>query len=200
MKHELRPLPYPYDALEPHIDARTMEIHYTKHHQSYVDKLNATLEKYPELQKKTLEELLKSLDSISPEIRTAVRNHGGGHWNHSFFWKIMTPRAGGGPTDKLAVVIDKNFGDFINFKKEFSTAAANLFGSGWVWLAKNGDELKIITTPNQDSPISQNLKPIVGLDIWEHAYYLKYQNRRTEYIEAWWNVVNWRQAEENFLS
>ncbi len=192
MKYELPKLPYSYDALEPFIDARTMEIHYTKHHQAYIDKLNAALEKYPALQEKTLEELLGNLDVVPQEIRTAVRNHGGGHFNHSLFWKIMGPNCGGEPAGVLAEAIVKNFGNFTKFKEQFSAAAAGVFGSGWVWLVLSKAEgLKIIATPLQDSPISHGLMPLLGLDVWEHAYYLKYQNKRADYIAAWWNVVNW---------
>lgn len=210
MKFELPKLPYSYDALEPYIDARTMEIHHTKHHQTYVDKLNAALDKYPGLQNKSVEELLIDLSSIPEEIRGAVRNHGGGHFNHSLFWELMAaPKNGGGgePAGALAKALSSSFGDYQKFKDEFSKAAAGIFGSGWAWLvidtrheARNtrqgaGDsKLAIITTPNQDSPISQGLKPILGLDVWEHAYYLKYQNKRPEYIEAWWSVVNWEQV------
>lgn len=190
--YQLSPLPYPYDALEPHIDARTMELHHTKHHQTYVDKLNAALEKHPELFDKPLEELLKNLEAVPEDIRTAVRNHGGGHYNHSLFWKMMKPQGGGEPTGALAQAITKNFGDFAKFKEEFNAQATGLFGSGWCWLILSRAEgLAIITIPNQDTPISQGLKPILGLDLWEHAYYLKYQNRRPEYIKAWWNIVNW---------
>ncbi len=197
MKYELPKLSYNYNALEPYIDAKTMEIHYTKHHQTYVDKLNAALEKYPELQKKSLEDLLKNLDSVPQDIRNAVRNHGGGHYNHSLFWQIMAPN-GGNVSGYLATAISKNFGSFEKFKEEFSNAAASVFGSGWAWLINNRGNLRIITTPNQDSPIMQGKAPILGLDVWEHAYYLKYQNRRPEYIQNWWNVVNWREVEKRF--
>ncbi len=209
MKFELPKLPYSYDALEPYIDARTMEIHHTKHHQTYVDKLNAALEKYPKLQDKSVEELLVDLASTPEEIRGAVRNHGGGHFNHSFFWKLMVSHSAGGggePAGALAKALSVSFGDYQKFKDEFGKAAAGIFGSGWAWLVQRqetGDKeqgkggLMIITTPNQDSPISQGLKPVLGLDVWEHAYYLKYQNKRPEYIEAWWNVVNWEQVEKN---
>ena len=201
MKFDLPALPYPYDALEPFIDARTMEIHHTKHHATYVVKLNEALEKHPELQPKSPEELLKSPDLVPEDIRTAVRNHGGGHFNHSHFWKAMKPRAlggGGEPKEKIAEAIRKSFGDFAKFKDEFSKAAAGIFGSGWAWLVLDGrGEILIVTTPNQDSPLMKNQKPILGLDVWEHAYYLKYQNRRPEYIENWWNVVNWEQVENN---
>lgn len=192
MKHELPALPYSYDALEPHIDARTMEIHYTKHHQGYVDKLNAALAGRAELADKPLEELLGDLDSAPNEIRIAVRNNGGGHFNHSLFWKIMSPRGGGEPTDKMAEKIKKAFGDYGKFKEVFAKEALGIFGSGWVWLAENGSgELKILSTPNQDTPLALGLKPIAGLDVWEHAYYLKHQNRRADYVAAWWNVLDW---------
>ena len=225
MKYELPKLPYAYDALEPYIDAKTMEIHLTKHHQAYVNNLNAALEKHPEIADKPLQELLRGIDganSIVPEdIRTAVRNHGGGHWNHSFFWLIMGPAqhhsdgAGGGgePTGKIGEAIAKTFGGFPKFKEDFTKAAAGVFGSGWAWLVRDagvrdasasgtntngaGSGLKIVTTPNQDSPISKGQKPILCLDVWEHAYYLKYQNRRPEYIDAWWNVVNWKEVEKH---
>jgi len=201
MPHELPPLPYGYDALEPHIDARTMEIHYTKHHQGYVNNLNTALEKHPELQKKGIEDLLKDLNSIPEDIRTAVRNNGGGHANHSMFWPIMSPDGGGEPKGELADAINSSFGSFSNFKDQFSKAAAGRFGSGWAWLCVDrGGELTITSTPNQDNPISDGLKPILGLDVWEHAYYLKYQNRRPEYISAWWNVVSWGQAAKNYLA
>ena len=206
MTFELLPLSYSYDALEPYIDAQTMQIHHDKHHATYVEKLNKALEKYPDLQSKSLENLLKDLNSIPEDIRTAVRNHGGGHFNHSFFWKVMDPPSpkasagkGGEPSGDLGGIIKSEFGSFEDFKKKFSDAAATLFGSGWAWLVKSGDgKLSVVPTLNQDSPLSQGLTPLLGLDIWEHAYYLKYQNRRPEYIEAWWNVVNWEQVEENF--
>ncbi|MDP3725412.1 MAG: superoxide dismutase [Nanoarchaeota archaeon] len=200
MKHELPQLPYAYDALEPYIDAKTMEIHYTKHHRGYVDKLNAALEKYPDLQEKPIEELLQDLATIPEDIRGAVRNHGGGHYNHSLFWRLMAPPpaggAGGVPTGELAKKIEETFGSFKKFKEEFANAALNRFGSGWAWLTLSPPKgLSIVTTPNQDSPISQGLTPLLGLDVWEHAYYIKYQNRRAEYVAAWWNVVNWDQVE-----
>jgi len=192
MRHELPPLPYPYDALEPYIDARTMELHHTKHHQTYVDKLNEALAKHLEIVDKPLEELLRDLNALPEDIRTAVRNHGGGHLNHSFFWRTMGPPAlsqsKGGSVPEW----------FAPYKEEFTKAAAGLFGSGWAWIVKNsGGELKVITTPNQDSPLMGNLQPVLGLDLWEHAFYLKYQNRRAEYIEAWWNVVNWNNVRQS---
>ncbi len=195
----LPPLPYAYNALEPHIDTLTMEIHHTKHHKKYVDELNSALKDYPELHTKTLEELLKDLDAIPESIRTAVRNNAGGHYNHSFFWKIMSPDGGGEPQGELLEKMNKYFNDFKSFKEQFTAAAKKVFGSGWAWLCsdKKGD-LLVTTTGNQDSPISQGLVPLLGLDVWEHAYYLKYQNRRPEYIDAWWNVVNWKLVEANF--
>ncbi len=201
MKFDLPKLPYAYDALEPYIDARTMELHHTKHHQTYVTKLNEAIEKHPELSGKSLEELLRSLDAIPESIRTAVRNHGGGHFNHSFFWRLMAPagKGGGGePKEKLGAMIEKSLGGFAKFKEDFSKAAAGVFGSGWAWLVFEKESLEIITTPNQDSPIMKGQKPILGLDVWEHAYYLKYQNRRPEYVDAWWNVVNWQEVARNF--
>lgn len=194
----LPPLPYKYDALEPHIDTLTMELHHNKHHQKYVDELNAALEKHPELRGLTIEHLLTHLDTIPEAIRTAVRNNGGGHYNHSFFWKIMAPGAGGEPTGKVAELIVKHFKDFAGFKEQFGAAAKKVFGSGWAWLTIGKDgAVAITTTANQDSPISQGLTPLLGLDVWEHAYYLKYHNKRPEYIDAWWNVVNWKAVEEH---
>lgn len=190
MKHTLPPLPYSYDALEPYIDAKTMEIHHTKHHQAYVDKLNAALEKYPELQEKPLEDLLKDLNSlgIDEKDKTAIRNHGGGHLNHSLFWQIMGPVKD--LNDVLMREIADDFGSIEEFKKLFTEAAANHFGSGWAWLVKDDSgKLEIYSLPNQDSPYLKGHTPIIGLDVWEHAYYLKYQNRRPEYIESWWNVL-----------
>lgn len=191
MKHELPKLPYPYDALEPYIDAKTMELHHTKHHQTYVDKLNAALEKYPELQGRPVEELLLNLESLKVEDadKTAIRNHGGGHYNHSLFWKYIDPA---NQKDELASKeITSTFGSVEEFKKLFTESATKLFGSGWTWLVRNGSnsKLEIKNLPMQDSPLMSGLQPIFGLDIWEHAYYLKYQNRRTEYIEAWWNIL-----------
>ena len=196
MLHTLPKLPYAFDALEPYIDAKTMEIHHGKHHQTYIDKLNKALEKYPELQDKSAEELLKNLDAIPENIRTAVRNHGGGHLNHSFFWPILKKDVE--PSGEVLEAVNEKFGNFDAFKEEFSTKAANLFGSGWCWLVLNNGELEIMTTGNQDNPISQGKTPILGLDVWEHAYYLKYQNKRADYITEWWNVVNWEQVNENY--
>lgn len=197
MLHLLPKLPYSYDALEPFIDTKTMEIHYGKHHQTYVDKLNKALEKYPKLQSKSSEELLKNLDLIPEDVRTAVRNHGGGHVNHSFFWQIL--KKGVEPSGEILKTINKKFKGFDMFKEQFGEKAVGLFGSGWCWLVLNNGELEIMTTPNQDSPISQNKIPVLGLDVWEHAYYLKYQNKRADYVSAWWNVVNWKKVNENFL-
>lgn len=192
MAHELPPLPYGFDALEPYIDERTMQVHHGKHHQGYVNKLNAALEKYPELQAKSVEELLSDLDAVPEDIRTTVRNNGGGHANHSQFWPAMKPGGGGEPQGALADAINATFGSFESFKEEFSKAAATRFGSGWAWLCLDGaGKLVVTSTPNQDNPVTQGLKPILGLDVWEHAYYLSYQNRRPDYIAAWWNVVNW---------
>lgn len=205
MKFELPQLPYAYSALEPFIDARTMEIHHSKHHQAYVDKLNAALENHPALQVKSLEELLQNLDAVPQEIRTAVKNHGGGHYNHSFFWRTLCPPAisssngGNEPTGKLGEMINSQFGSFADFKIQFANSASGVFGSGWAWLVVENSKLIIITTPNQDSPTSQGLKPILGLDVWEHAYYLKYQNKRPDYIAAWFNVINWDQVIKNLF-
>ncbi len=191
-------LPYAFAALEPHIDAKTMEIHHDKHHQAYVTNLNKALEGHSELQGMTLEQLLAdNLKAVPESIRTAVRNNGGGHWNHSLFWELMAPGAGGPPTGEIANVINSNFGDFENFKKEFGAAAAARFGSGWAWLVKTKDgKFQIMSTANQDTPIMEGHKPLLGLDVWEHAYYLNYQNRRPDYVTAFWNVVNWAKVNE----
>jgi Fe-Mn family superoxide dismutase len=195
MAHTLPPLPYPTNALEPHIDAQTMEIHHGKHHNTYVTNLNAALEKAPELANKPIDALLRDLSGVPEAIRTAVRNNGGGHWNHSQFWKWMAPNAGGPPTGKLAEAISSSFGDFEKFKEQFAAAGAARFGSGWVWLNNDGGALTITSTPNQDNPLMEGkAAPILGLDVWEHAYYLKYQNRRPDYMKAWWNVVNWSEV------
>lgn len=196
MTFKLPSLNYGYDALEPHIDARTMEIHYTKHHQGYVNNLNKAIENEPALQEMKIEELMASLDKVPEPIRTTVRNNGGGHLNHSMFWGIMSPKGGGEPAGLLMDMIRKDFGSFDSFKTEFKNAATGRFGSGWAWLIQDGDKLKIISTPNQDNPVSEGLKPILGLDVWEHAYYLKYQNLRGDYIDAWFNVVDWEKVEE----
>lgn len=195
---KLPQLPYAFGALEPYIDEETMRIHHEKHHGTYVEKLNKALENHEDLKAKTIEELLRQLDNLPEEIKGAVRNHGGGHANHSLFWKIMSPNNDGEPKEDLREEIEKNFGDFISFKEQFTNAAASHFGSGWAWLAKKDSFLEILTSQNQDSPLSLGYIPILGLDVWEHAYYLKYQNRRAEYIQNWWHVVNWRQVEENF--
>lgn len=202
MKYELPKLPYAYDALEPFIDARTMEIHHAKHHAAYVEKLNAALEKYPEVAEAPLETLLADLSKVPEDIRTAVRNHGGGHHNHSLFWQMMVPPAhggGGAPSGALAEALTKTFGNVEKFKEVFSAAATGIFGSGWAWLVRcdaNEDCLEIITTPNQDTPLAHGHTPLLGLDVWEHAYYLKYMNKRTDYVSAWWNVVNWSEVEK----
>ena len=199
MPFTLPPLPYATTALEPHIDAQTMEIHHGKHHAAYVNNLNAALEKAPELQGKSLDELLKNLSAVPEAVRTAVRNNAGGHWNHSMFWQIMAPNAGGAPSGKLADAIKTSFGDFEKFKEQFNAAGAARFGSGWAWLVKDGGKLAIVSTPNQDNPLMDGKPaPILGLDVWEHAYYLKYQNRRPDYMKAWWNVVNWPEVAKRF--
>jgi Fe-Mn family superoxide dismutase len=191
MAHELPKLPYDFAALEPHIDSQTMQIHHGKHHQAYVTNLNAALEKAPELQGKSIDDLCRGINSVPEAIRTAVRNNGGGHWNHSMFWTWMAPNAGGAPTGKAADAINAAFGSFDNFKAEWSKAGVGRFGSGWVWLIADGSTVSIASTPNQDNPLMDGKKAVLGLDVWEHAYYLKYQNRRPDYITAWWNVVNW---------
>jgi len=199
MTFKLMELPYAYDALEPHIDARTMEIHHTKHHQGYTNNLNAALEKYPALQSKSARELLENLGTLPEEIRTAVRNNGGGYKNHNIFWKVMSPDGGGQPAGTLAEAINAKFGGFDTFKEQFSKAAATRFGSGWAWLCKDeSGNLSVTSTANQDSPFTDGLIPVLGLDVWEHAYYLNYQNRRGDYISAWWNVVNWDEVARRF--
>jgi Fe-Mn family superoxide dismutase len=194
MPHTLAALPYAFDALEPHIDAQTMQIHHGKHHQAYVNNLNAALDKHAALHAKSLEELLGDLNGVPDDIRTAVRNNGGGHWNHTLFWQLMGPSAGGEPSGALADRINVSFGSFASFKEKLAAAAVGRFGSGWAWLINDGGALSITSTPNQDNPLMDGKKPgqiLLGLDVWEHAYYLKYQNRRPDYIAAWWNVVNW---------
>jgi superoxide dismutase, Fe-Mn family len=199
MAYELPPLPYPSNALEPHIDAKTMEIHHDKHHQAYITNANKALEDHPDLAAKPVDELLADLNKIPEAVRTVLRNNAGGHSNHTFFWKILGPNAGGSPKGKLAEAINSTFGGFDQFKEEFQKAAIGRFGSGWAWLVVNKEgKLQITSTANQDTPISDGLKPVVGVDVWEHAYYLLYQNRRPDYLKAWWNVVNWDQAEKNF--
>jgi Fe-Mn family superoxide dismutase len=199
MPFTLPPLPYAPDALEPHIDKMTMEIHHGKHHNAYVTNLNKALESAPELQSKTVEELLAHNCAIVPDaIKTAVRNNGGGHINHSMFWTIMKPGGGGPPSGALADAINSTFESFDKFKEKFNAAATTRFGSGWAWLIKNGGKLEVISTANQDSPVMEGHSPVMGLDVWEHAYYLKYQNRRPDYIGAWWNVVNWDEIAKRF--
>jgi Fe-Mn family superoxide dismutase len=191
MAHSLPPLPYPTDALEPHIDKQTMEIHHGKHHNAYVTNLNAALEKHPELQSKSVEDLLKNIQTVPEDIRTAVRNNGGGHVNHTMFWQIMGPKAGGAPTGAIADAITGSFGSFDAFKEQVNKAGIGRFGSGWAWVIDQGGKLVVESSANQDSPLMEGKKPIFGVDVWEHAYYLKYQNRRPDYLAAWWNVVNW---------
>ena len=198
MAFELPKLAYAYDALEPHIDARTMEIHHNKHHNAYITNLNGAVEKTPELAGKSLEEMLSDLNAIPESVRGVVRNHGGGTFNHNLFWEVMAPNAGGAPSGDLAAAIDSSFGSFDAFKDEFAKAAGGQFGSGWAWLVKNKEGLTVVATPNQDNPLSLGLTPILGIDVWEHAYYLNYQNRRPDYISAWWNVVNWDAVAEKF--
>ena len=198
MAHQLPSLPYDFAALEPHIDAQTMQIHHGKHHQAYVNNLNAALEKYPEHQGKPIDQLIADLNAIPEDIRTAVRNNGGGHANHTFFWTVMGPNAGGAPTGKVAEAINAKFGSFDAFKEAFGKAGVGRFGSGWAWLVDTGGKLSIESTPNQDSPMMDGKKAILGIDVWEHAYYLKYQNRRPDYITAWWNVVNWAEVAKGY--
>ena len=199
MTHELPALPYAFSDLEPHIDARTMEIHHGKHHNAYIANLNIALEDHPELQTKSIEELLKDLEAVPSAIRGAVQNNGGGHYNHTLFWPSMSPNGGGTPSGDLAAAIDNTFDNFESFKDEFSAAAATRFGSGWAWLSIDGsNKLIVSSTSNQDNPISDGLRPILGLDVWEHAYYLNYQNLRPDYIAAWWNTVNWDKVSERF--
>ncbi len=198
MKHHVPELNYAYDALEPYVDELTMKIHHDKHHQAYVNNLNAALEKHPELEHKNVKALLEDLDSVPEDIRTAVRNNGGGHLNHTMFWSLMQKADGQKPEGELLEAINKAFGSFDEFKTKFSTAAATRFGSGWAWLVLKDGNLEITSTPNQDNPVSEGLTPILGLDVWEHAYYLKYQNKRPEYVENWFNVVNWHQVATNF--
>ncbi|MHC5391344.1 superoxide dismutase [Listeria welshimeri] len=198
MTYELPKLPYTYDALEPNFDKETMEIHYTKHHNTYVTKLNEAVVNHPELASKPVEELVANLDSVPEDIRGAVRNHGGGHANHTLFWSILSPNGGGAPTGNLKAAIESEFGTFDEFKEKFNAAAAARFGSGWAWLVVNNGKLEIVSTANQDSPLSDGKTPVLGLDVWEHAYYLKFQNRRPEYIDTFWNVINWDEANKRF--
>jgi superoxide dismutase, Fe-Mn family len=195
---DLPALGYDYNALEPHIDATTMKLHHDKHHAAYVKNLNAAVNKYPELKTKTVEQLLVGLTKLPKDIQTTVRNNGGGHLNHSMYWQIMSPQGGGMPTGAIDTAIKANFGTFDTFKLKFNEAGTKVFGSGWVWLVNDKNKLKIITTPNQDNPITQGLYPIFGNDLWEHAYYLTYQNRRPDYLSAWWNVINWAEVDRRF--
>lgn len=196
--YELPKLPYAENALEPHVDATTMQIHHDKHHNTYVTKLNAALEGHDDLASKDVEDLIRDLNSIPEDIRTAVRNNGGGHANHTFFWQILSPDGGGKPSGDLASAIESKYGSFEKFQEEFAAAATGRFGSGWAWLVLSGGELEIMSTANQDSPIMEGKTPILGLDVWEHAYYLKYQNRRPEYIDAFWNIINWNEVEKRY--
>ncbi len=201
MAHELPPLPYDYAALEPYISAEIMQLHHDKHHDTYVKNLNAALEKHPEMGNKSAEDLIRELSSVPEDIRTAVRNNGGGHVNHTMFWQIMKPQGGGDPSGAIADAIKETFGDFASFKEKFNDGGAKQFGSGWVWLVSSGgSRLEVISTPNQDSPLTNNQFPIMGNDVWEHAYYLQYQNRRPEYLKAWWNTVNWDEINKRFNS
>ncbi len=200
MAFTLPPLPYDFSALEPHIDAKTMEIHHGKHHQTYVNNLNAAIEKAPELASKLIDDLMRNVNTLPEAVRTPIRNNGGGHWNHSMFWQIMAPKTGGEPGGALGAAIKSAFGDFAKFREQFSAAGVGRFGSGWAWLINTGGKLSIASTPNQDNPLMEGQKAIMGLDVWEHAYYLKYQNRRPDYINAWWNVVNWKEVEKRFAS
>lgn len=199
MPHELSPLPYDYTALEPHVDEQTMRIHHGKHHATYVNKLNAALEKHPELQQKSAEELLKDIKGVPEEIRTAVRNNGGGHVNHTMFWQIMGG-SGGAPTGDIGAAITATFGSFDGLREQFATAAMGRFGSGWAWLVDAAGKLVVESTANQDSPLMEGKRPILGLDVWEHAYYLRYQNRRPDYVSAWWNTINWAEVNKRFNS
>ncbi|MFC4356134.1 superoxide dismutase [Chryseomicrobium palamuruense] len=200
MAFELPKLPYEYDALEPHIDKETMNIHHTKHHNTYITNVNNALEGHADLSSKSVEELIANLDAVPEDIRTAVRNNGGGHANHSLFWEILSPNGGGQPTGELAEAIDSKFGSFDAFKEEFAKAATTRFGSGWAWLSVSNGELEVSSTPNQDSPIMEGKTPLLGLDVWEHAYYLNYQNRRPDYISSFWNVVNWDEVSQRYAS
>jgi Fe-Mn family superoxide dismutase len=198
--YSVPPLSYAFDALEPYIDAQTMQIHHDKHHAAYVANLNKAVADYPDLGKKPVEELLKDLSAIPENVRTAIRNQGGGHYNHSIFWQMMKKNGGGEPSGELSNAIDKKFGSFSAFKEQFTKAAVGQFGSGWAWLVSDGGELKIEAAPNQDSPVSEHKQPLLGVDVWEHAYYLKYQNRRPEYVAAWFNVIDWDYVTQKFQS
>jgi Fe-Mn family superoxide dismutase len=200
MAYTLPALPYAYNALEPHIDARTMEIHHTKHHQAYINNANKALEAHPQLGALSAEDLIRDLSRVPEDIRTVVRNNAGGHANHSLFWTVMAPNAGGAPTGDVASAINAAFGSFDAFKEKFSAAAAGRFGSGWAWLAITGGKLEVMSTPNQDSPLMDGKTPLLGLDVWEHAYYLNYQNRRPDYIAAFWNVVNWQEVTKRYAA
>lgn len=201
MAHQLPDLPYPANALEPHIDEQTMNIHHDRHHNTYVTNLNAALEQAPELQSKSVEELISDLDSVPENIRTAVRNNGGGHANHTLFWQVIGPDGGGAPTGAVAEAIDRELGGVDKFKEDFTKAATTRFGSGWAWLVVGKDgKLAVTSTPNQDNPLSEGLTPILGLDVWEHAYYLKYQNKRPDYISAFWNIINWDEVNKRYES
>ncbi|MBX9854630.1 MAG: superoxide dismutase [Gemmatimonadaceae bacterium] len=198
MAHTLPPLPYAPEALEPHIDAQTMNIHHGKHHQAYVTNLNAAIEKAPELADWSLDDLCRRINEVPEAVRTAVRNNGGGHWNHSLFWQLMAPNAGGEPTGALAEAIVAAFGSFATFKEQFQAAGMGRFGSGWAWLVSDHGKLSIVSTPNQDNPLMEGKHAILGVDVWEHAYYLKYQNRRADYLGAFWNVVNWAEVAKRY--
>ena len=198
MAHELPALPYAHDALEPFIDTMTMQIHHGKHHATYVTNLNAALDQYPDFQKHSVDDLIRNIATVPEAIRTAVRNNGGGHANHAMFWQLMAPKAGGDPSGPLADAIKASFGSFEAFKGEFKKAALGRFGSGWAWLVNNGGKLAIESTPNQDSPVMEGRQVVMGIDVWEHAYYLKYQNRRADYVDAWWSVVNWAEVAKRF--
>ncbi|MGX6978174.1 superoxide dismutase [Vagococcus elongatus] len=198
MSYTLPDLPYAYEALEPHIDVETMHLHHDKHHNTYVTNLNAAIEKHPELGEKNIDDLVADLANVPEDIRTAVRNNGGGHANHAFFWEIMAPNAGGEPTGAIKEAIDAKFGSFDNFKAEFAAAATGRFGSGWAWLVVNNGELEVMSTPNQDSPLTEGKTPVLGIDVWEHAYYKKYSNVRPDYIKAFWNVVNWDEVNKRY--
>jgi superoxide dismutase, Fe-Mn family len=200
MPYQLPALPYGFDALEPHIDAKTMEIHHDKHHATYVTKLNEAVGKHPGLDNKPVEELLRGIDHVPEDIRPAVRNHGGGHANHSLFWEIMGPHGGGNPSGELADALQRDFGSFEAFKEKLTNAAANQFGSGWGWLVASHGKLDVVARPNQDSPLMEGKTPLLGVDVWEHAYYLRYQNRRPDYLSAWWNTINWQAVAQRYGS
>ena len=200
MAHSLPSLPYAADALEPHVDAQTMQIHHGKHHQAYVTNLNAAIEKAPELATWSVDDLCRRINDVPDAVRTAVRNNGGGHWNHSLFWQLMSPSGGGEPTGALGSAITASFGSFSTFKEQLQAAGVGRFGSGWAWVVADGGTLSISSTPNQDNPMMEGKQAILGVDVWEHAYYLKYQNRRADYLAAWWNVVNWTEVAHRFAA